>query len=166
MKKVYQTIYDKKNGNCIQAVVASLLELELEQVPHFLEFGDDWWNKTYSFLDEHGYSFNGNLQNINFKYLLNPKSGCYHKEQKPSRTTVLCSSNLKNRKGFNGFFYAVVLSPNYFDYNNWCTHAVVCDANLKIVHDPSIGYKSILQYPLKSILNHNGIIEIKLFEKQ
>lgn len=29
-------------GNCLQAAVASIYELPIEAVPHFIQFGDDW----------------------------------------------------------------------------------------------------------------------------
>lgn len=41
MKKVFQTIVDKDHGNCMQAVVASLFELELDDVPNFIEM-ESW----------------------------------------------------------------------------------------------------------------------------
>lgn len=37
MIKVYQTMVDRGHGNCMQAVIASLLEKPLEEVPRFLE---------------------------------------------------------------------------------------------------------------------------------
>lgn len=43
--RVTQTILasdPKRMGNCVAACVASFLGLDLEQVPHFLEFGDAW----------------------------------------------------------------------------------------------------------------------------
>jgi hypothetical protein len=30
------------NGNCLQAAVASIYELPIEAVPHFLQFGEQW----------------------------------------------------------------------------------------------------------------------------
>ena len=46
MVRVYQTKFgagnSNKPGNCLQAVIASLLELKLEDVPHFMEHGDMW----------------------------------------------------------------------------------------------------------------------------
>ena len=37
MTPVFQTIIDSQVGNCMQASYASILDLPLEQVPHFLE---------------------------------------------------------------------------------------------------------------------------------
>jgi hypothetical protein len=41
-------------GNCLQAAVASLLELELEEVPHFALY-DDWLERLVDFVTERGY---------------------------------------------------------------------------------------------------------------
>jgi hypothetical protein len=37
MIKVYQTKVSESNGNCAQAVIASLLEINLNDVPNFAE---------------------------------------------------------------------------------------------------------------------------------
>lgn len=41
MKKVYQTIFGKPNGNCFQACIASMLECELNDIPNFMKDGPD-----------------------------------------------------------------------------------------------------------------------------
>ncbi len=41
MIPVNQTITNFRNGNCIQACVASIFELELNEVPNFMEYGID-----------------------------------------------------------------------------------------------------------------------------
>lgn len=41
-------------GNCLQAAVASLLELPLDEVPHFVEY-DDWLERLAEFCTAHGY---------------------------------------------------------------------------------------------------------------
>jgi len=47
-----------KWGNCLQAAVASALELDLDQVPHFVQdhhdHGRHWWSAVLDFLDRHG----------------------------------------------------------------------------------------------------------------
>lgn len=53
MKPVKQTIIDKDNGNCLQAAVASILELELYEVPHFIDQGLDWWFAYRDFLAQY-----------------------------------------------------------------------------------------------------------------
>lgn len=41
-------------GNCLQAAVASLLDLDLEQVPHFIRH-DDWLDRLAGFCRAYGY---------------------------------------------------------------------------------------------------------------
>lgn len=41
-------------GNCLQAAVASLLELPLDAVPHFVEH-EDWLERLAAFCNAHGY---------------------------------------------------------------------------------------------------------------
>lgn len=61
MKQVTQTITigdgSGRLGNCLQAAVASLLDLTLDQVPHFLECaaGEDWLDRLVSFGADRGY---------------------------------------------------------------------------------------------------------------
>ena len=55
MIPIDQTILNKTRGNCIQAVVASMFELELTQVPNFVLFGKGYWNMLYYFICGLGY---------------------------------------------------------------------------------------------------------------
>lgn len=41
-------------GNCLQAAVASLLDVPLDDVPHFIEH-DDWDERMAAFCAAHGY---------------------------------------------------------------------------------------------------------------
>jgi len=64
MTPVKQTIESNKQlkikGNCLQACVASLLDLPLEQVPHFVSFSDDEWvNIFLDFIYAKGYICEG-----------------------------------------------------------------------------------------------------------
>lgn len=43
MHKVYQTIVDKGRGDCMRAAIASMFELDILQVPHFLMFGNKYF---------------------------------------------------------------------------------------------------------------------------
>lgn len=58
MKPVVQTITigdgSGRPGNCLQAAVASLLDLDLGHVPHFVEH-DDWLERLVDFGAERGY---------------------------------------------------------------------------------------------------------------
>lgn len=56
MKQVYQTHFDENHtgpGNCMQAAVASLLELPLDDVPDFVMRVDPW-GEMRLFLCAHG----------------------------------------------------------------------------------------------------------------
>lgn len=52
---------DEQRGNCLQAVVASLLDLPLDEVPHFVQDHVDtdgakhWWNSMVEFVGTHGW---------------------------------------------------------------------------------------------------------------
>ncbi len=47
MTPVNQTDSTKERGNCQQACIATLFNLELEQVPNFRLFNDDVWWKVF-----------------------------------------------------------------------------------------------------------------------
>jgi len=54
MKAVFQTKFGKPHGNCLQACVATVLELELETVPNFVDF-EDWRGELQAFLARYGF---------------------------------------------------------------------------------------------------------------
>lgn len=58
MREVTQTILHEEGaaipGNCLQAAVASLLDLDLDAVPHFIVH-DDWLARLIAFGRDHGY---------------------------------------------------------------------------------------------------------------
>lgn len=67
MKPVTQTIFydpdrEAPRGNCWQAALASVLELPIDEVPHFVDLDErggaevDWWNDSIQWLHERGYS--------------------------------------------------------------------------------------------------------------
>lgn len=58
MKKVFQTLFGEEKGNCFQAAVASILEMDLEQVPHFCKDNpnDDWYFAFVDWLRSFGFS--------------------------------------------------------------------------------------------------------------
>ncbi len=69
MRPVTQTSFydpdappDKQRGNCLTAVVASLLELPIDAVPNFVQDHVDhdadewnWWTRLHRFIGEHGH---------------------------------------------------------------------------------------------------------------
>jgi len=115
MIKVYQTIIDKGHGNCMQAVVASLLELPLEEVPNFIEIKEGSWFLTMEHMfDDRGYD----LCTIG-------RGG--------NTDTEMLKKIAKFDGGVNGFLYASVPSMTF----EGCGHAVIVDTDLNIVHDPN-----------------------------
>ncbi len=113
MKKVYQTIVDPIKGNCMQAAIASLFELDLEEVPNFIEL-EDWVLKFKDMYKNRGY--------------------CYGILNLSERTTKdIIKKALKFDGGVKGYFYASVPSRRF----NGCSHAVIIDSDLNVIHDPS-----------------------------
>lgn len=60
MRPVTQTIFHDdpagRPGNCLQAAVASLLELPLQDVPHFVALGPDWLDCMVRFCQARGFA--------------------------------------------------------------------------------------------------------------
>ncbi len=49
------------HGNCMAACLASMLEIEIEQVPALQNMGDEWAGTMIEFLDGLGYEFDGTI---------------------------------------------------------------------------------------------------------
>lgn len=145
MKKVYQKLVDPKRGDCMQAVYASLFNMELEEVPPFIDFGEDWMIKIREFLAEKGYKIKTVL--YNGKNVMSE----YHIER------------VKDYEGIDGLFYGVVNSPKF--YLEGGTHAIIVDKDLNIVHDPNPGYAGVKDYPYAEELGHHGITCVEVIEK-
>lgn len=53
---------EEQRGNCLQAVIASLLDLPLDAVPHFVQDHvdsdgcKDWWDSLVEFVRSHGWN--------------------------------------------------------------------------------------------------------------
>ena len=150
MTKVFQTIIDQGNGNCMQAAIASLFDLPLEQVPHFPEH-KNWKQVLMKFFEDRGY---------NCSFIKNQESteAIWHREHRPpiddlnlhvygmiDKNNAMLTNQPTIQEiaqydgGINGYFYAVVNSQSFKD----CTHAVVCDSELNIVHDPNPNGKAL-----------------------
>lgn len=159
MKKVYQRRIDPGHGDCMQAAIASLLDDEYENVPPFIEY-ENWFELFVQYVESKGYEYEGMFHNKIWGILQHPTDECFD-ELKFHEWYLLNAKNLKKHQGVNGLFYCTVLSPKYFNWNNMNqTHAVICDSNLNIVHDPNKEYVSIKSYPLSSVIGCNGIINV------
>jgi hypothetical protein len=62
MTPVMQTVIHPEIGNCMQASVASLLDMELGQVPNWIELPEDEWVDIFlNWLWANGYEFHGEM---------------------------------------------------------------------------------------------------------
>lgn len=165
MKRVYQRVIDPNNGDCMKCSVATLLQLNYEDVPDLCNAA---WHKTLKmFMREHGYDYDYDvIWNPNVGYLENPTAWCFMKD--PERDPVDFFPNLKQEYGVNGLFLATVYSPKYTNPNEHPMshlHAVLCDIDFNIIHDPQPEYKGILHYPYSQIIGYNGIRSIEIIRK-
>jgi hypothetical protein len=57
VEQVYQFDAETgERGDCLRACIASILELERDEVPHFVGMGDRWWTEWMNFLHERGWA--------------------------------------------------------------------------------------------------------------
>lgn len=54
MTPVYQTIFTPPDGNCLQASIASIFELSLDEVPNFSLAREDWYKSYQEWLKDFG----------------------------------------------------------------------------------------------------------------
>ena len=147
MTPVFQTIVDKDHGNCMQAAIASLFDLKLEDVPNFIEL-EDWGLVLHHFFDDKGYD------------------SCTVNKQR-HETTEFLKSVAKFDGGVNGYLYATVPSQTFENGR----HAVIVDTDLNIVHDPNpnqLAMKLIPDDVLDIMVVHDMVIGKtgKLFTKE
>lgn len=166
MKKIYQRIDDPKHGDCYKCAIASLLDLEYEDVPHFIEFGEDWLNEAQKFFKEHGYDLTGReLYNPRVAFLENPTWNVWENVW----PVYECTFNaLTPDIGVNGLFLASVYSPKYTNPNEHPIehlHSVLCDIKLNIVFDPQPEYAKVVNYPYSRLIDYNGIRSIEIIKK-
>jgi hypothetical protein len=156
MIKVYQRIVDKGHGDCMQAAFASLLEVPYEEVPQLKLLGDRWFQALWKFLKEHGYEYEGSLYN----FLENKR--LYPNDKSQNRFY-----EIKEMEGVNGYFYATVYSPKFYDPSDGTpiTHAVIIDKDFNIVHHVNAEYNDDTKYPLADEIGYNGILTIYMINK-
>lgn len=113
MKKVYQSRIEKKHGTCMQAAIASLFEMFIEDVPNFIELGEKWFIAMMDFYEKKGYNL-----------------CCYNPNGEIEKTKNV----LEVDGGINGYWYASVPSINL---GPDATHAVIIDKDMNVIHDPN-----------------------------
>lgn len=161
MIKQYQRIVDPGNGDCMQVAIASLLELPIDDVPKFIEFKSPY-HELLQFILDNGYEFNSFLYNHPIN---SPNSNIKH-----NTIHYLKDDDVV---GIKGLFYASVYSPKYYNWDvPWeqnythVTHAVICDKNYNIVHDPNPAYENIKEYPRADKLGYNGILSVMIVNEK
>jgi hypothetical protein len=166
MKKIYQRIDDPRHGDCFKCAIASLLDLEYEEVPHFIEMGDNWVVETQNFFAKHGYNWTGRmLYNPRMVFLENPTWNLYENLWPFEECTF---SAIKPEYGINGLFLAGVYSPKYTTPSEHPVshlHSVLCDIDFNIVFDPNPEYEKVVNYPYSRLIDYNGIRTIDIIKK-
>lgn len=166
MKKIYQRIDDPKHGDCYKCAIASILDLEYEDVPHFVDMGEDWLLEAQKFFREHGYDYSGKeLHNPNVMYLENPTNNVWEDKFAYEECTFKA---IKPEYGINGLFMAGVYSPKYTNPNEHPInhlHSVLCDIDFNIVFDPQPEYEKVKNYPYSRLIGYNGIRSIDIIRK-
>ena len=117
MKPILQTVIDEGIGNCMQAAVASMLEVQLSDIPNFMDYADKkdpskWHLKFMDVMESYGYEFEGS------KMIADSKSETYF--------------DLGKEMMINDCIYASVKSRNF----EGTGHAVLLDSKGVVIHDP------------------------------
>lgn len=152
MKPVYQTIFDKTQGNCVSAVLASLLEIPLEDVPHFSAITDgDFFPYVQQFMLSKGYEYDQYLINGNRTDIEKPDEFVKFRDRLPDFGHI------------NGMYDTTVYS---WKHGIGICHNVICDKDFNIVHDPNPSNKGVTKYPQHEELGYNGILGVTLWVKK
>jgi hypothetical protein len=109
MNKVNQEETCAETGDCMRASIASVLEIDLQAVPHLTRTPKlKWFSVMYYFFIAYEYKY----------------SGMWYPTQSKRQ--------LKKSDSINGFFLASVNSRNH----EGVTHLVVMDSYWRVAHDP------------------------------
>ena len=109
MKLIDQTIVDPLKGNCHAACIASLFDLDLDQVPNLIKFTDNTWYSVYwYFCRALGYE----LVYIDAKRAPRP---------------------MKEYPSIDGYYIASIASKTFPDKS----HAIIVDGDGNVIHDPN-----------------------------
>jgi hypothetical protein len=52
MKAIWQTRFEDKSGDCLSAAIASILEWDLDEIPNFSFYGNQFYPKLWEWLKE------------------------------------------------------------------------------------------------------------------
>lgn len=168
MKKVYQRILDPNRGDCFKCAICSILELDYDSVPNFIELTGkgEWFIQAAKVFEQHGYELSvDTLWNPNVHFLENPTQNCFGEVNVEKAYTL---SALRPEDGIDGLFLASVYSPKYTnpeEHPMMHLHSVLCDINFNIVFDPNPNYQNVINYPYSKLIGYNGIRAIDTINK-
>lgn len=111
MTPIFQNIYHPTKGDCHRASMASLFDIDLEQVPHFGLYSKERWP----------YAMQGFIWGMGYEWTGNGKPG---------------KDLLDSRHSVNGFFEASVPGGSVPTH---AAHSVIIDLSGIVVHDPDKG---------------------------
>lgn len=117
VNQTYLTSEDgSTRGNCMSACLASMLELDINKVPHFAAMHEDEWSDAFhQFLYENGCRFMG---------------------------TIFTEEEVKDYKGIDGYVMVAGKSPRTFAKNG---HAVIYKDG-KFFFDPHPSKEGIVEF--------------------
>ena len=113
MKRVDQMIVSVDKGDCTRACLASILELNIAEVPNFIEKGNRWFDDFWKFIKTYGYQYYG------VGWLVGPERPHGH--------------ILKESPNIDGYVIASVPSRTF----EIVGHSVVMDLDGVVIHDPN-----------------------------
>ena len=166
MKKVFQRIDDPRIGDCWKCTICTLLGLDYDEVPNFIEYGNEWFEMGMDVFKQHGYKLTGRmLYNPKLSFLENPTHNVWEDTECVEDMTLKA---IKPEYGVNGLFLASVYSPKYTNPNEHPIdhlHSILCDINFNIVFDPQPEYEKVINYPYSKLIGYNGIRCIDIIKK-
>ncbi len=116
MRPIKQVDNTLEAGDCLRASVASLFDFELHQVPHFILFGDKWWQVLCDFI----YSLGDEVHDCVYPH---------------KHSTKRIRSRLKKEANVNEVILAIgkntILEKGCESY-----HAILIDGGGFVIHDP------------------------------
>lgn len=139
MIPIYQTIVEPGKGNCMQAALASLFELDLDQVPHILKYPG------------------GYRRSMVFNHFC---KGLGYKRQRPVWAHKF--NELIKFEGVRGVFLATVSSRTFED----ATHAVLIDHSGLVIHDPNPNQKWAWEDLTKPAIASYEFFYVDVIEKE
>lgn len=159
MKRIYQRIIDPVHGDCWRCVIASILELEYEDMPVVDTADEKYREKITLFLAERDVYMNWHLWNGNLF---------------ENTSSMVSFKELQNHPGIDGLFLGTVASPKYYNptqsaYVNVMmgrAHAVVINHNFEIVFDPNPMYQDLKKYPYADEIGYNGLVCVELIRRK